>query len=69
VRLAERIFCAGDDDMLPRSVRLTALRIDTAYRPATSATGTRFPVIPFLSDPYKETPTTLTLVKRPRAGG
>jgi hypothetical protein len=61
--LPERIFCSGYDDMLPRSVRLTTLRGDTAYLSVTSATGTHFPIIPFLSDPYKETTTTLTLVK------
>src|SRR5919199_1549196 len=61
----ERIFCSGYDDMLARSVRLTALRGDTAYLSVTSATGTRFPIIPFLSDPYKETRGTLTLVKLP----
>ena len=63
--LPERIFCSGYDDMLARSVRLTTLRGDTAYLSVTSATGTRFPIIPFLSDPYKETGTTLTLVKLP----
>lgn len=63
--LPERIFCSGYDDMLARSVRLTTLRGDTAYLSVTSATGTHFPIIPFLTDPYKETTTTLTLVKLP----
>jgi hypothetical protein len=63
--LPERIFCSGYDDMLARSVRLTTLRGDTAYLSVTSATGTRFPIIPFLTDRYKETTTTLTLVKLP----
>jgi polyketide cyclase/dehydrase/lipid transport protein len=63
--LPERIFCSGYDDMVPRSVRLMAVRGDTAYLSVTSATGTHFPIIPFLSDPYKETRTTLTLVKLP----
>jgi hypothetical protein len=63
--LPERIFCSGYDDMLARTVRLTALRADTAYLSVTSASGTRFPVIPFLTDRYKETPTSLTLVKLP----
>lgn len=63
--LPERIFCSGYDDMLARTVRLTARRGDTAYLAVTSATGTHFPIIPFLSDPYKETRTTLTLVKLP----
>lgn len=63
--LPERIFCSGYDDMVARTVRLLALRGDTAYLSVTSATGTHFPIIPFLSDPYKETRTTLTLVKLP----
>lgn len=63
--LPERIFCSGYEDMLPRSVRLISLRGDTAVLSVTSATGTRLPIIPFLSDPYKETSTTLTLVKLP----
>src|SRR5919204_40227 len=63
--LPARIFCSGYDDMLARSVRLTRRRGDTAYLSVTSATGTRFPIIPFLSDPYKETRTSLTLVKLP----
>ena len=63
--LPERIFCSGYDDMLARSVRLETLRGDTAYLSVISATGTHFPIIPFLSDPYKETATTLTLVKLP----
>jgi hypothetical protein len=63
--LPERIFCSGYGDMLARSVRLMTVRRDTAYLSVTSATGTHFPIIPFLSDPYKETKTTLTLVKLP----
>lgn len=63
--LPGRIFCSGYDEMLARSVRLTTLRGDTAFLSVTSATGTHFAIIPFLSDPYKETQTTLTLVKVP----
>jgi hypothetical protein len=61
----ERIFCSGYDDMLPRSVELATQRDDTAIVSVTSATGSRLAIIPFLSDPYKETKTTLTLVKLP----
>lgn len=64
--LPERIFCSGYDNMLPRSIRLTTLSGDTAHLSVTSATGTRFPIIPFLTDPYQETKTTLTLVQLPR---
>lgn len=62
--LPERIFCSGYDNMLPRSVRLTALHGDSAELAVTSATGSHFP-IPFFSDPYKERQATLTLLKRP----
>lgn len=63
--LPERIFCSAYGDMLPRSVRLTTLRGDTAQLSVTSASGTRFNIIPFLTSPYRETQTTLTLVKQP----
>jgi hypothetical protein len=60
--LPEQIFCAGYAAMRPRTVRLDALRGDTADLSVTSSEGTHFAIIPFLSTPYKEWTSSLTLV-------
>ena len=62
--LPERIFCSGYESLLAGTLRIDSLRGDTAHLGVMSATGSHLP-IPFFSDPYKERPTTLTLVKLP----
>jgi hypothetical protein len=63
--LPEQIFCSGYAAMKPRSVRLVALHGDTADLSVVSSEGTHFAIIPFLSTPYKEWRSMLTLVKTP----
>ena len=61
--LPEQIFCAGYGAMKPRTVRLAALRGDTAELSVTSSEGTHFAIIPFLSTKYREWPSSLSLVR------
>jgi hypothetical protein len=61
--LPEQIFCAGYAAMKPRTVRLAAMRGDTAELAVTSSEGTHLALIPFLSTPYREWPSTLALVR------
>jgi hypothetical protein len=61
--LPGQIFCLQYRLMKPGSVSLVAQRGDTAQLHAVSSEGTRFLNIPFLSTPYKEWNSKLTLVK------
>jgi hypothetical protein len=59
-----RRYCRGTyGDIKTDSVMLKQETADDAVVEAVQASGTRFPIIPFLSDPYRESPTQLQLVR------
>src|ERR1043166_589122 len=58
--LPEQIFCSGYSDMKPRTARVASTRGDTAILAVTSAEGTHWPLIPFLSTPYHDWASSLT---------